>query len=414
MMLLRSFDDRSKLFRLDRTGGLTREQPVDDGSRPPIDGVLTTAIDGSLLALYRNAGQLQLQFGHHIWPASTIRVRCERVEDRGRLLVEHSSGIESIDYSITEPYPSIDDDPTPFVTTEDHDFGLFVAGVLDDSGRAGRVFSNPSDRVRPDPATLEHAAAVEAVSETDWVSLIAGPDRDRAIAELRSFLRHADTAVIAASAAVALRSRIPLLTAHVLDVVASESDETGDIVIDAMRSFWRGESGPLPWLLQSAPSSAAPKVDEGRAIVVKAMGVDTGKPYFDNPLAARWSERWWGVWGFQMQHLGLPVERESLALFRSDAAPTSLRAEVTAYLNAAPVALAAQQPSSPCDWCGEPVNPSTYRSDGAWLWPDDLAHLVVEHDFVVPHAMVDHIRSVGTPPQRVFGPDDNLPWPTQP
>ncbi len=134
-------------------------------------------------------------------------------------------------------------------------------------------------------------------------------------------------------------------------------------------------------------------------------------PYFENEVADRWPENWWGMWGFALQRLSMPVERSAVEAFRDDTAPAELRSAVTSYLLAGPSAVAAQEPAKPCDWCDEMVHKSAYRWDGEWLWPEDLAHLVERHGFVVPNRFVDRIRSLGSPPQQLEVDPAALPFP---
>lgn len=86
---------------------------------------------------------------------------------------------------------------------------------------------------------------------------------------------------------------------------------------------------------------------------------------------------------------------------------------VLAYLDRSEVVVVALIPSVKCVLCGENAgNPSAYKSDGVWLWPEDLAHNVRRHGIRVPDRMVEHMRRNGfKPPQNLRIDVPNLPWP---
>ena len=134
--------------------------------------------------------------------------------------------------------------------------------------------------------------------------------------------------------------------------------------------------------------------------------------YFDNDIADRWQLRHWGYWGEAMELMGLPVAVESDVHFRSDTSSPALRVEVADYLDGAPFAVVGVKPSEPCYLCDRTVPVASHQSDGEWLWPAYMGHLVREHHFVVPNALVDRIRSMGSPPADLLGVDvEQLPWP---
>lgn len=46
-----------------------------------------------------------------------------------------------------------------------------------------------------------------------------------------------------------------------------------------------------------------------------------------------------------------------------------------------------------CDLCGKSqFHPSRTLSDGVWVWPDSLAHAMLDHSLRLPDAFVTHIR----------------------
>lgn len=134
--------------------------------------------------------------------------------------------------------------------------------------------------------------------------------------------------------------------------------------------------------------------------------------YFENDVADRWVLRHWGYWGQAMALMGFPVAVESDVHFRSDSSSVEFRSEIADYLDSAPFAVTGMKPPSPCYLCDQNVSAAAHQSDGVWLWPAYMGHLVRDHEFVVPNAMVDHIREVGRPPADLLDVDvEQLPWP---
>jgi hypothetical protein len=46
---------------------------------------------------------------------------------------------------------------------------------------------------------------------------------------------------------------------------------------------------------------------------------------------------------------------------------------------------------SPCRLCGQ-LNGSAEYTDGTYVWPEGLAHYVMEHDVRLPDEFVSHVR----------------------
>lgn len=126
-------------------------------------------------------------------------------------------------------------------------------------------------------------------------------------------------------------------------------------------------------------------------------------------FARDWQHRWFGFWGLEGEATG----RQFALNDHTDPswAPPDL-AQLVSYLRSAPAAVVAQQPPAKCGFCEELLHVSTYRSDGALLWSDALAHLVEKHAFVLPDFWVEHIRRANyAAPSRLTAPVDQLPWP---
>ncbi len=67
---------------------------------------------------------------------------------------------------------------------------------------------------------------------------------------------------------------------------------------------------------------------------------------------------------------------------------------------------------STCLLCGTTELTNGFRSDGVWLWPDDLGHYVEHHNIVLPDRFLEHIRALKyQAPSGVAVPIELLPWP---
>ena len=106
-------------------------------------------------------------------------------------------------------------------------------------------------------------------------------------------------------------------------------------------------------------------------------------------FAKNWSEPWFGFWAEQERLLGVEFDIEN----HVDASwnPKD-KDKAISYLRDNPVVLVAQRPKYKCGLCDELLQSSCYHSDGVWLWTDELAHLVYEHNFVLPDKMLLHMR----------------------
>lgn len=130
---------------------------------------------------------------------------------------------------------------------------------------------------------------------------------------------------------------------------------------------------------------------------------------FKQRLAKEWPFKWFGFLGFEKEHIGKELSLED---YVDDSCPLEVRNKIVQYLKTSPNVIHLQQPAQNCGLCGELVYGSSYHSDGKWLWPDDLAHNVERHYFLVPNEMVNDILAAdGIPPQEVTVPIEELPWP---
>ncbi len=104
-------------------------------------------------------------------------------------------------------------------------------------------------------------------------------------------------------------------------------------------------------------------------------------------VAASWPHPWVGF--YAEEFTGRPYDEAEYV--DPTWAPPDL-ASIVRYLRETPVAVATSGAGGPCGRCGEWIESGAYHYDGAWLWPDPLAHLVERHGFVLPDQFVADIR----------------------
>lgn len=149
-MLVESHDRFDDVAAFDPESG--RLQPFSRGA-PGKRGDLLNAngqghfaqLGDALAVLYRHRGALWLRLGQRAanLDSPTIEVRCRRVGDMARLVLIEGGSETAVAEYVPGPSsgPPVAVDPTPFVESEDWDFGLFVCNVLSDDGRRRRIYS---------------------------------------------------------------------------------------------------------------------------------------------------------------------------------------------------------------------------------------------------------------------------------
>jgi hypothetical protein len=123
-----------------------------------------------------------------------------------------------------------------------------------------------------------------------------------------------------------------------------------------------------------------------------------------------WPHNWFGFW---RPIDGSKPERPLMSDFVDSNWDIREKEAVLAYLDRTEVIIVAGVPSVKCRLCGEDIgNPSAYKSDGVWLWPNRLTHGIRRHGIRVPDRMVVHMRRNGfKPPDNIKVDVPNLPWP---
>lgn len=121
-----------------------------------------------------------------------------------------------------------------------------------------------------------------------------------------------------------------------------------------------------------------------------------------------WPHNWFGYWrdGSGPEPTNVPLLTEII----DTGWQIDDRAQIVAYLEACPCAQSAGRPLQPCSLCGEdPIDPSLAQTDGVWIWPGRLPHMVIQHSVRLPDRMVEHIRlRAYVPPGRENGTGLNL------
>lgn len=126
-------------------------------------------------------------------------------------------------------------------------------------------------------------------------------------------------------------------------------------------------------------------------------------------IANTWDKKWFGFWGDEEKVTMHPFSIDDHV--DSSWMPSD-REKLVHYLRSSPVAIMAQVGDSKCGLCNELITGSCYRSDGEWLWTDDLAHMVEKHFFILPDSFVNHIREKSyMPPESISVSISDLPWP---
>lgn len=146
---------------------------------------------------------------------------------------------------------------------------------------------------------------------------------------------------------------------------------------DELRFFPRAETFIPGWLRQRAGLPPAPP----QPVPAQSVAVEP-EPSGEDEQGMRTPRVYDGL-----SESGRPVvNREPL--------PPAERDQVLAYLEAAPVVLAARSYDADAfDHEREPSVPLNFRTDGTWVWPGAVAYYLREHEVAPDPALLAHIRS---------------------
>ena len=105
----------------------------------------------------------------------------------------------------------------------------------------------------------------------------------------------------------------------------------------------------------------------------------------------KWQHKWFGVWIENGTAYGMcPSITEFID---KKAADYQDKTQIAEYLETAQVVATTSRLRFPCVLTGKKFMGSlSYRTDGEWLWPDDLAYYLREHHVRLPEKMLEVIR----------------------
>lgn len=143
MIILITQENYQQLVELDTASGDYRflERSVED-SQPKIQGMFAN-LGGHNLFFYRNNGVLFLRVdGTVVNLNNKVAISLDSSDEQHRrlVIVENGKQVVSLQYDRPLTDPPLSLDPTPFVSEEDFDFGLYLYNVVNDLGRRSRVF----------------------------------------------------------------------------------------------------------------------------------------------------------------------------------------------------------------------------------------------------------------------------------
>ena len=129
-------------------------------------------------------------------------------------------------------------------------------------------------------------------------------------------------------------------------------------------------------------------------------------------LLKKWPHTWFGYFGDSDTMMYMPQLEEVV-----DPAWKPYDFDrLIVYLRRCPILVSTFcDPITECPVCHESIlyNPCVHRSDGLWVWPDNLWHFVLGHHVRLPDSMLERIRSrkYVIPRQLDVNPID-LEWPS--
>jgi hypothetical protein len=124
-----------------------------------------------------------------------------------------------------------------------------------------------------------------------------------------------------------------------------------------------------------------------------------------------WPHKWFGVW----KEYGAAYEAcPSVQTFVDAGASAQYdKPRLRQYLTSAPIVASASRINFPCPFTGKrTAGTISFRTDGRWLWLDDLPDYIDKYDLAIPAEFLHDIESNNYLPPLV-GPDavKQLEWP---
>jgi hypothetical protein len=125
----------------------------------------------------------------------------------------------------------------------------------------------------------------------------------------------------------------------------------------------------------------------------------------------RWKHRWFGVWReYGPGYEACPSARDFVF---PEITRTYDKRRLKEYLTNAHVIASTSRSRFPCPFTGRRTTGSiSFRTDGHWLWLDDLADYVDRFDIAIPSEFLENIEKNGfTPPVVLEDVTQKLEWP---
>ena len=143
-MLVQSHDRFDVVAEFDPSSGRLVPQPRVPGTEPHATSGWFAVLDGRCIVFFREHGKLKLRIGTSLFLVDSGAIVGWKASGQHVVLsVSNSSMQASVLYQAGPPGVPLDLDPTPFVSSEDWDFGLFVFNVVSDPERFELVRLGP-------------------------------------------------------------------------------------------------------------------------------------------------------------------------------------------------------------------------------------------------------------------------------
>jgi hypothetical protein len=141
-MRVESFELHAEVGEFDPTSGELTVFARSSAPGRPLSGHYTRLGNESVV-FFRDHGRLHLRVGGKVFEVNeALQLDWRLVRDRESELTVSSPGSESIrlQYASGPPGPPLSEDPTPFVSDEDWDFGLFIKNVITNQDRSEIIY----------------------------------------------------------------------------------------------------------------------------------------------------------------------------------------------------------------------------------------------------------------------------------
>ncbi len=126
---------------------------------------------------------------------------------------------------------------------------------------------------------------------------------------------------------------------------------------------------------------------------------------------AQWPHRWFGVWReYGPAYQCCPSVHEFV---EPSVTANYDKTRLRQYLSGATIVASTSRSNFPCPFNGKrSTGPLSFRTDGRWLWLDDLPDYIDDHGVAIPDAFLRDIESNGyVPPPFDTSAMTHLEWP---